>query len=82
MEMQLTWFREESIKLYQKVEGKNKENYELKFRLQELDKEKQFLEGQVKALMKKNRLLEVYIYNQENDPEKFRGQSADGVKKQ
>lgn len=67
MDKQLNWFREESIKLYQKVESKNKENYELKFRISEMDKEKDFLENQVKALLKKNRLLEVYLYNTEGE---------------
>ena len=33
MDKQLNWFREESIKLYQKVETKNKECYELKFKI-------------------------------------------------
>jgi hypothetical protein len=75
----LTWFREESIKLYQKVEGKNKENYELKFRIQELEKEKTFLESQVKALLKKNRLLEVYLYNNSTENEKKRGESVDAL---
>lgn len=45
MERQLNWFREESIKLYQKLENKNKENYELNFKIYELEKDKTFLES-------------------------------------
>ena len=45
MEKQLNWFREESIKLYSKLELKNKENYELNFKIYELEKEKTFLES-------------------------------------
>jgi hypothetical protein len=41
----LAWFREESIKLYQKLELKSKENYELKFKLEEVEKERFFLES-------------------------------------
>jgi hypothetical protein len=69
MEKQLNWFREESIKLYSKLELKNKENYELNFKIYELEKDKSFLENQVKQLLKKNRLLEVYLYNQNETTE-------------
>ncbi|CAD8107934.1 unnamed protein product [Paramecium sonneborni] len=59
MEQQLEWFREESVKLYTKVEVKNKEIFELKFRLQEVQKENEFLEQQIKQLMRKNKRYEV-----------------------
>ncbi|CAD8107455.1 unnamed protein product [Paramecium sonneborni] len=59
MEQQLEWFREESVKLYTKIELKNKEIFELKFRLQEVEKENEFLEQQIKELMRKNKKYEV-----------------------
>lgn len=64
MEKELTFFRDECMKLYQKLENKNKENYELKFRIQELSQEKDHLENQTKTLMKRLRLLEI---NQQSD---------------
>lgn len=45
LEKQLSWFREESLKLYAKVEQKNRDVYELKFRIDELNKDKEFLES-------------------------------------
>ena len=65
IEKQLSWFREESIKLYQKLELKSKQNYELKFKLEEVEKERSFLENQVKSLLKRNRLLEVYLFQKD-----------------
>ncbi|CAD8198375.1 unnamed protein product [Paramecium octaurelia] len=59
MEQQLEWFREESVKLYTKIEVKNKDIFELKFRLQEVQKENEFLEEQIKQLMRKNKKYEV-----------------------
>ena len=63
MEKQLIWFREESLKLYNKLEEQKKENYELKFKVEETEKEKEFLEEQTKSLLKKNRLLEIQLQN-------------------
>ncbi|CAD8110126.1 unnamed protein product [Paramecium sonneborni] len=56
---ELVYFREECLKLYQKVELKNKENYTLKFKLTELQKTNDFLEQQIKSLMKKVKLQEI-----------------------
>ncbi|CAD8105271.1 unnamed protein product [Paramecium sonneborni] len=58
-ENELVYFRDECLKLYQKVELKNKENYELKFKLAELQKTNDFLEQQIKSLMKKLKLQEI-----------------------
>ncbi|CAK57584.1 unnamed protein product (macronuclear) [Paramecium tetraurelia] len=59
MEQQLEWFREESVKLYTKIEVKNKDIFELKIRLQEVQKENEFLEVQIKQLMRRNKKYEV-----------------------
>ncbi|CAD8104369.1 unnamed protein product [Paramecium sonneborni] len=56
---ELTLFREECLRLYEKIEQKNKENQELKFKLQESKKTNDFLEQQVKGLMKKLKLYEI-----------------------
>ncbi|CAK94167.1 unnamed protein product (macronuclear) [Paramecium tetraurelia] len=53
------YFREECLKLYQKVELKNKEVYELRFKLSELQKSNEFLESQIKSLIKKVKLQEI-----------------------
>ncbi|CAD8190470.1 unnamed protein product [Paramecium octaurelia] len=56
---ELTLFREECLKLYEKIEQKNKENQELKFQLQESKKTNDFLEQQIKGLMKKLKQSEI-----------------------
>ncbi|CAD8090011.1 unnamed protein product [Paramecium primaurelia] len=56
---ELTLFRQECLKLYEKIEQKNKENQELKFSLQESQKTNEFLEQQIKGLMKKLKLQEI-----------------------
>ncbi|CAD8178276.1 unnamed protein product [Paramecium pentaurelia] len=58
-ENELVYFREECLKLYQKVEMKSKENYELRYKLTELQKTNDFLEQQIKSLMKKVKLQEI-----------------------
>ncbi|CAD8193381.1 unnamed protein product [Paramecium pentaurelia] len=58
-ENQLTLFREECLKLYEKIEQKNKENQELKFSLEEQKKTNEFLEQQIKGLMKKLKYQEI-----------------------
>ncbi|CAK89925.1 unnamed protein product (macronuclear) [Paramecium tetraurelia] len=56
---ELTLFRQECLKLYEKIEQKNKEIQELKFTLQESKKTNEFLESQIKGLMKKLKLQEI-----------------------
>ncbi|CAK91359.1 unnamed protein product (macronuclear) [Paramecium tetraurelia] len=56
---ELVYFREECLKLYQKVEMKSKENYELRYKLTEQQKTIDFLESQIKSLMKKVKLQEI-----------------------
>ncbi|CAD8180704.1 unnamed protein product [Paramecium octaurelia] len=56
---ELAYFREECLKLYQKVELKNKEVYELRFKLGELQKSNEYLESQIKSLIKKVKLQEI-----------------------
>ncbi|CAD8199185.1 unnamed protein product [Paramecium pentaurelia] len=56
---ELVYFREECLKLYQKVELKNKEIYELKYKLGELQKTNEFLEQQIKSLIKKVKQTEI-----------------------
>lgn len=66
LEKQLNWYRDESLKLYSKLELKNKELDELRMKIDEFNKEKQFLEEQVKSLLKKNKYLEVKLINQQS----------------
>lgn len=63
LEKQLNWYRDESLKLYSKLELKNKELDEYRMKLEESNKEKQFLEDQVKSLLKKNKYMEVKLVN-------------------
>ena len=54
---------EESLKLYNKLELKNKEVDEFRLKIQEMEQEKDFLEDQAKALLKKKIYLEVKMIN-------------------
>ncbi|KRX08053.1 hypothetical protein PPERSA_06231 [Pseudocohnilembus persalinus] len=76
LEKQLAWFREEASKLYNKLESKNKETDQLKMRIQDLEKEKIFLEGQVKSLMKKNKYMNVKLNSQKLDQQDTQQQNS------
>lgn len=55
LEKQLVLFREESLKLYDGLEKRNRECEQYKLRLQEVTSENKFLEGEVKKLMKRTK---------------------------
>ncbi len=63
LQKELFVFRQQSLDLYHKLERKDKDLEEQKLKIQDLEKEKIFLEGQVKALLKKNKYLEVRLVN-------------------
>ena len=57
LEKQLRLFREESLKMYDKLENKNKLCDEMTLKLGEMKQENLFLQGEVKKLMKANKIL-------------------------
>jgi hypothetical protein len=58
LEKQLVLFREESLKLYDSLEEKNRECDQYKLKLDEASSHNRFLEAEVKKLMKRTKYLE------------------------